>query len=374
MSHRALIICYNFDCQLHYSHKFRTSYANLYESTLPKKTDRMKYLQFMILVLILACASCKEKPKTTIIAFGSCSHEFDSLQQWDNVMLHNPSAWIWLGDNIYGDTYDMDVMKRKYSQQKDRLSYQKLMSSTTIYGIWDDHDYGINDGGKEYVMKDESKQLMLDFLDVPTSNEVYQRQGAYQSYMLSSEELEIKLILLDTRYFRDSLEKNPDAPPLYKPNPGGTILGEEQWNWLQNELTESTADIHLIGSSIQLIPNDHGYEKWGNFPAERERFMNLIVETNPARPIILSGDRHIAEFSKMELEGLDFPLYEFTASGLTHTWGEAHDELNQYRIGNLIIKKNFGLIDISYSESEIDVLLKVMDDNNEMISSLSLYQ
>ena len=56
----------------------------------PKKTDRMKYLQFMILVLIVACASREEKPKTTTIAFGSCSHEFDSLQQWDNVMLHNP--------------------------------------------------------------------------------------------------------------------------------------------------------------------------------------------------------------------------------------------------------------------------------------------
>ena len=283
-------------------------------------------------------------------------------------------AWVWLGDNIYGDTYDMDVMKRKYNQQKDRISYQKLINSTPIYGIWDDHDYGINDGGKEYRMKDESKLLMLDFLDVPKSNPVYQHSGTYQSYTLSSDGINIKLILLDTRYFRDSLERNPDAPPLYKPNMEGTILGEEQWDWLQNELTESTADIHLIGSSIQLIPNDHGYEKWGNFPAERDRFMKLMVETNPKLPIILSGDRHIAEFSKMDLEGMDYPLYEFTASGLTHTWSEVGDEPNQYRIGELMIKKNFGLIDISYSETKIDVLLKVMDDNNEMISSLSLYQ
>ena len=334
----------------------------------------MKYLQLIILALILTCVSCKQNIKTTTIAFGSCSHEFDSMQQWDNVVQHKPLAWIWLGDNIYGDTYDMTVMQQKYQQQKERLSYQNLIQTTSIYGIWDDHDYGINDGGKEYRMKDESKLLMLDFLDVPTTNPVYQHTGAYQSYMLSADELTIKLILLDTRYFRDSLEKNPDAPPNYRPNLEGTILGEEQWKWLEDELANSSADVHLIGSSIQLIPNDHGYEKWGNFPNERDRFMNLMVKTNPTRPIILSGDRHIAEFSKIELEGMDYPLYEFTSSGLSHTWSEIGEELNQYRIGELMIKKNFGIIQINHGDDDFQIELKTMDEHNDLISSIALYQ
>ncbi len=327
----------------------------------------MKRLYILIQILFILLGSCKDHLNNTRVAFGSCSHEFDSIQMWDNIRTHQPRTWIWLGDNIYGDTEDMSIMKAKYDMQKQRPSYQKFMQSMDIYGIWDDHDYGLNDGGKSYPMKDESKLLMLDFLDVPDVVGVRNRKGAYQSYLIENEGLVIKLILLDTRYFRDSLEINIQAPPLYYPNEEGTILGDVQWKWLEGELTNSAADIHLIGSSIQTIPDEQGYEKWGNFPNERKRLFNLIVETKPARPIILSGDRHIAEFSKINLEGLDYPLYEFTSSGLTHTWSSERQEPNQYRIGELIIKKNFGMIDIEHDENTIRIKLLIYGSDNQVL-------
>jgi alkaline phosphatase D len=167
---------------------------------------------------------------------------------------------------------------------------------------------------------------------------------------------------------------NVNRPPLYHPNTEGTILGEDQWLWLEKELSGSTADIHLIGSSIQLIPNDHGYEKWGNFPAERQRFFDLMAKTAPSRPIILSGDRHIAEFSKIDLEGLAFPLYEFTSSGLTHTWSSGEGEKNTCRVGELIISKNFGIIEIEHNEdnSIVNITLKIIDDNNKVLEQTQL--
>ena len=316
---------------------------------------------------MIVAYSCDSTGRKTGIAFGSCSHEFDSLQMWDHVMNHKPAAWIWMGDNIYGDTHDMDVMKKKYDRQKNHPSYQKMMTSLDIYGIWDDHDYGINDGGKEYPMKIESKELMLSFLDVAIDEPVRNHKGAYQSYLIEDNGSTIKLILLDTRYFRDSLEINVDAPPLYLPNFGGTILGEKQWKWLERELTNSDADIHLIGSSYQLIPNDHGYEKWGNFPNERKRFFDLIVKTKPQRPIILSGDRHIAEISKLELEGLNYPLYEFTSSGLTHTWQVEREEENRHRIGELIIAKNFGILEIERKRNSMSVKMMVYGEGNDLL-------
>lgn len=328
----------------------------------------MRKLIFYFAVVTIISYSCNTRTEKTIVAFGSCSHEFDSAQMWDNIRNHNPMAWIWMGDNIYGDTEDMSIMKSKYAVQKQRPSYEELINSTGTYGIWDDHDYGVNDGGKAYPMKDESKKLMLDFLDVPKSNEVWDRKGGYQSYTLLNEGLRIKLILLDTRYFRDSLFINVNAPPLYHPNPEGTILGAEQWTWLEDELTQSDADIHLIGSSIQVIPNDQGYEKWGNFPNERKRLFNLIGKTKPLRPIILSGDRHIAEFSKIEVDGLDYPLYEFTSSGLTHTWSTAREEANQHRIGEMIIAKNFGIIHIERAKKSIQIKLQVYGSNNELLA------
>ena len=291
---------------------------------------------------------------------------------WDNIIENKPIAWIWMGDNIYGDSYDMEVLKTKYDVQKQRPSYQHLIKNTSIYGIWDDHDFGINDGGKEYTMKDESKRLMLEFLDIPRSEEVWERKGAYQSHLIEKSGIKIKLILLDTRYFRDSIINNPDAPPRYLPNNEGTILGDEQWSWLEKQLTMSTADIHLIGSSIQLIPEEQEYEKWGNFPKERQRFFDLIVKTSPARPIILSGDRHIAEFSKIELEGLDYPLYEFTSSGLTHTWSRNEPEVNTHRIGDMVINKNFGLIVIEHNTNKINISLEVRGSTNEVLEQTQL--
>jgi alkaline phosphatase D len=325
------------------------------------------HLLFIVFFLFFSCD--KKYPKS-IIAFGSCSHEFDSVQMWDNIIAHDPMVWIWMGDNIYGDTYDMSVMEQKYNRQKKRPSYQRLLQATKVYGIWDDHDYGINDGGKEYRMKDESKKLMLDFLDVPKTNEVWERKGTYQSYILEDEHIKVKLLLLDTRYFRDTLKINLNPPPKYLPNIEGTVLGEDQWVWLEKELTQSDADIHLIGSSIQAIPNDHGYEKWGNFPNERQRLFDLIVKTAPARPIILSGDRHIAEFSKINLKGLSYPLYEFTSSGLTHSWNTLSHEDNSHRMGDLIIVKNYRLIEITTKKNDYHVRMKVMGEDNQILEEI----
>jgi alkaline phosphatase D len=325
----------------------------------------------LALILLHCLAGCSPPPEPTVIAFGSCSHENDSLQMWDQIIKHQPEAWIWLGDNIYGDTYDMALMQSKYEMQKTRPSYQKLLQSTPVYGIWDDHDFGINDGGKGYRMKNESKRLMLDFLDVSPNNPVWQRDGAYQSYIIKSGGLQIKLILLDTRFFRDSLEINVDRPPLYHPNENGTILGESQWKWLEEELHQSSADVHLIASSIQLIPNDHGFEKWGNFPVERQRFFDLIKKTDPAVPIVLSGDRHIAEFSKIELEGLEYPLVEFTSSGLTHTWSQDWGEENRHRIGNMVISKNFGIIQLLAQANEVSFHFLVYGPGNEVLQEMN---
>jgi alkaline phosphatase D len=326
----------------------------------------MKSLITLPIIFLFLVSCSKEYPKT-IIAFGSCSYEFDTVQMWDNIIAHHPLVWIWMGDNIYADTYDMSVMKQKYQTQKNRPSYQRLLQSMKVYGIWDDHDYGINDGGKEYRMKEESKKLLLDFLDVPKTNDVWEREGAYQSYLLDDGMVKIKLLLLDTRYFRDTLKRNLNPPPKYLPNMEGTVLGEDQWSWLEQELTNSDADIHLIGSSIQTIPDDHGFEKWGNFPIERQRLFDLIVRTAPARPIILSGDRHIAEFSKIDLEGLDYPLYEFTASGLTHSWNTLSHEDNRYRIGNLVKNKNFGIIEIEHRGDEKIIRLQSFGSENKLL-------
>ncbi len=320
------------------------------------------------LALLAACqASEKSRQEKMLIAFGSCAHSFEPMPILNQVVKHHPDLWIWLGDIMYGDSHDMTVLKKKYDLQKNKPEYQALLKATPVIGVYDDHDYGTNDGGKYYSKKDSSKLLLLDFLDAPADDVRRSRPGAYADYDYQVGDRTVKVILLDTRYFRDTLYADTTGRQRYLPNPDGDVLGEAQWQWLEQTLRNNQADFIIIGSSIQLIPDEQGYEKWANFPAARQRFFKLLTETKPAPVLLISGDRHIAEVSKIDLPGLGFPLYEFTSSGLTHTWGRPGDEPNRYRVGKLMISKNFGLIEVDFSRGKPVVRLQARSETDSLM-------
>ena len=272
------------------------------------------------------------------IAFGSCNRQDESQAYWETIAVNHPDAWIWLGDNIYADTDDAAVMAKQYARQLAAPEYAAFREQVgTVYGTWDDHDYGRNDGGAAWPFKEEAKKLMLDFLSVPASAEVRQREGVYQAYTIGN----VRVILLDTRYFRDELRPPVRDGDRYGPNPEGDILGEAQWAWLRDELQDSDAAAHVIGSSIQVLPTDHGFEKWDLFPDARRRLLDLLAETRPALPILISGDRHLAEIMRDTVG--DYAVYEVTSSGLTHSYRGA-DEPNDKRVGKLVTGENFGLL------------------------------
>src|SRR6187551_527571 len=310
----------------------------------------------VLISLLFLSGVAVQAQTSTIIAFGSCSDEDDSVQLWQEVIRQKPELWIWLGDNIYADTSDEAAIKSKYLRQKSHPDYQKLLSVCPVIGTWDDHDYGVNDGGKYLPFKKQSKELMLDFLDVPSDAEVRKHEGVYSSYTLGNGERKVKIILLDTRYFRDSLKLSSKANERYTPTSKGDMLGEAQWAWLENELRNSDAALNIIGSSIQFIPTQHGYEKWMNLSTSRERMLDLLKKYGTRKTFFISGDRHIAELSRMKIKGLPYTLYDFTSSGLTHTWDSGTEE-NKYRVGELIKQKNFGVIRIDWSYSTPKILL-----------------
>ena len=76
-------------------------------------------------------------------------------------------------------------------------------------GIWDDHDFGINNGGRGYVDKHASQQLFLDFLGEPASSPRREQYGVYTSQVfdgVASDEGEdapvVQIILLVRRMGR----------------------------------------------------------------------------------------------------------------------------------------------------------------------------
>ena len=297
--------------------------------------------------------------QVSTIAFGSCNHQDKDQPFWETIAADQPDLWIWLGDNIYADTEDSLEMQADYARQLQKPPYRNFIRETPVIGIWDDHDYGVNDGGRNYPERTMSKALLMDFLGVPEGHPRRQREGAYGSYTFGAEGRMLKVILLDTRYFREALKPNPDGPTNYKPN-DGSLLGEAQWQWLEEEL-QTDARLVILGSSIQVLSPDHRFEKWNNFPQARARLLDMLRKSG-LNLLVLSGDRHISEFSILE-SGFDYPLVDFTSSGLTHAWTGEGTEANPLRHGPLIKARNYGLIEIDWNADPLSVRLQSKDLN-----------
>lgn len=314
------------------------------------------------LVLILICvfftpfAMADGQPPVGRIAFGSCLKQDRAQPVWEQMLATRPDAFLFMGDNVYIDSTDPQVMREQYRKLGGNAGFRQLRSAVPVLPVWDDHDYGRNDSGREFPARQQSKDAFLEFFGIPQNDPRRQREGLYAAYSFEQGGKKVQVIMLDTRWFRD-------FPPVQSGNQQATILGDVQWKWLEKQLQEP-ADLRLLVSSIQVIPVQHEWEKWANFPAERTKLLKLLQDTRANGVILLSGDRHIAEISvlKPHESGLAYPLYEITASGLNSAigWLKGEEE-NRYRLGRNYRADHFGLLEIDWQQTDPLILAQIRD-------------
>jgi alkaline phosphatase D len=308
--------------------------------------------------------------KTFTVAFGSCAYDSQPQPIWDDIAAKRPNLFLFIGDNQYADvSYDEQGnrtrgpvtnparFKEAYDAVSAKPEFAAFKASTPIMGTWDDHDYGINDGGKEYPLKAESQQAFLDFFGFAKDDPIRHQAGIYHSRIVNDQDRSIQVIMLDTRYHRDKLKIGPNGTSKhsgrYAPNTdkSKTLLGEEQWRWLRDELTKD-ADVRIIVSSIQIVAYEHRWESWGNFPHERDALYALITQTGAENTFFLSGDRHLMEISKdtgQKGSSVPYPIWDFTASGMTQAYS-AVSEANTFRVGKLVRDTHYGVVKIDWAD------------------------
>jgi len=315
-----------------------------------------------------------QEPALNVVAFGSCIAEDEPQPILDAVVASGPDLFVFLGDNVYADTEDMSAMRATYVRQSEQPGIRSLFSTTPVMATWDDHDYGRNDAGAEYPMKEEAQEEFLRFFAVPASSERRMRNGVYNSHTYGPPGKRVQVVLLDTRFFRSPLERWPDGAREtigpYRPGSDttATMLGDAQWRWLADELREP-ADIRIIGSSIQVIAGEHGFESWANLPHERERLLRLIRETRAGGVVIVSGDRHLAEVSMMPADdalGVGYPLYDVTSSSLNRPSRGDGSEPNRYRVHPANYRpENFGTFEIEWLDDPI-IRMQIRDMDGDI--------
>lgn len=341
-------------------------------------------MKLLLSLFTLLSFSAFNQDTITTIAFGSCGHQDKPLTIYQTIVAHQPDLFIFLGDNIYADTEDMKVMRKKYKKLSNNPNYQLLKESTPIIATWDDHDYGLNDIGRHYTRKVASKRIFLKFFNESKKSQRYKHEGIYTSYYYTVNGKKLQIILLDLRTFRDDLvpydgalktDSNYTYHLDYSPHTSSdsTLLGKEQWAWLKNELSQP-ADVRIIGSSTQFATQYNGYETWANFPSEQEKMFQLIKETKANGVVFISGDVHYSEMSKMETPTTPYPIYDLTSSGLTEEWKFATP--NQYRIGNPVMNNHFGLLTIDWNKSFPEVKMEIWDDKDQLriLQTISMEQ
>lgn len=320
------------------------------------------------------------------IVFGSCASQTEDLTYWDRIVSASPDLVILMGDNVYGS----QGLKEAYVTLGSHPSFQRAAQSVPIIATLDDNDYRHPDG------KDAAKDLFLNFFQIPGSDVRWNRPqgGVYTSYSWANQ---LQIILLDVRCSKSPFLRQqhgnirgpfrPDCDTVADNDQSScnqkTMLGEEQWQWLEEQLllehtSMPSVELRMIISPIQVLAEGHGWDCWNLFPRERDRLLSLLMlpkpptttttsssaETNTTtKTILMSGDRHVAGFYQKN------GLFEVTSSSLTHSVpndGRLDHEVDPTRIGDLVHINNFGLLEIDWEENQVEVSIR-RADNGERV-------
>lgn len=296
------------------------------------------------------------------IAVGSCLHQSRPQPILRDVIAARPQLMLMIGDNVYGDIKGPEAreLSAAYTTQARNPAFVEARSAVPMLAIWDDHDYGSNDGGAEFPHKTSAARLFHQFWGARPERPV--AEGIHYSRIHGPPGRRVQIIMLDTRTFRSPLRpKSAEYTSWGKFEPdrdaGKTMLGQSQWAWLERELRRP-AELRLVVSSIQVLAEGHGWERWGNLPRERERLLSLL-ESTEGGIVLLSGDRHAGAFYRQKKGSRE--IVEMTSSSLNMPPpGPNRDDRMAPLASDIFTAVNFGIIGINWNQRNIQLSLRGM--------------
>jgi alkaline phosphatase D len=315
----------------------------------------------------------KERPRLTTfpssgsagqlkIAFGGgAGYSPINERMWDTIASSKPDALFLLGDNVYIDLAEepRGLHRYTYYRRQSRPEFRRLVASTPVYAIWDDHDCGLDDVWMgPYLDRPAWKPAMLTVFKENWVNPAYgnhQEPGCWFETSLAG----VDFFFLDTRYFRT--------------NPHGkhpTMLGPVQKQWLLAKLKNSQSDFKVIVSSVPWAPESKpgSRDTWDGFREEREEIFGWIESQRIEGVLLLTADRHRSEARKID-RPKGYPLYDLMSSKITnmHTHECLPGTIFCYNGGC-----SFGLLTIDLTAPDPTAMYEVVDIDGETVHTLKL--
>tara|TARA_B100000945_G_scaffold13318_1_gene10185 strand:- start:519 stop:2168 length:1650 start_codon:yes stop_codon:yes gene_type:complete len=298
------------------------------------------------------------------IAFGGgAGYVPQHESMWTTIGAVQPDVLMLLGDNVYSDAPKIPEMQHYcYYRRQSRPEFRELVSKTTVYSIWDDHDFGTNDcqGGPE-IEKPDWKIPVWKVYRNNWVNPFYgggpKHPGVWYDYYIG----DVHFIMTDGRIYRD-----------LQPTDGGrpTMLGPDQLKWLKNTIAQSKGTFTVLVSPVPWVFGAKGDSKdtWNGFKQERNEILDVIAKNKKDGVLLMSADRHRSDLWKIEYDGV-YPLYEFNSSRLTNQ--HVHPELPAAEF-SYNKKQSFGLVKFDTTLKDPVVEYSVLNIDGKQIHSRKL--
>lgn len=310
----------------------------------------------------------RTEPPNFTFSIGSCAYTNDSTYDrpgvpygkgneiFTQIASSNSEFMLWLGDNIYlreADWTSKTGIYYRYTHFKSMPEIQKLWKSMHHYAIWDDHDFGPNDADRSFVNKDITLKAFQDFWGNQSFG-INGKKGVTSMFSFNDADF----FLLDNRYYRS---------PNQRKTGERHILGNEQIEWLIDNLVNSKATFKFVAIGGQFVSDAAVYENHATFPDERNKIISLIDQEKIKNVIFLNGDRHKTEMSKITTaNGID--IYEYTSSPLSSKSYNTSDEPNTLRIeGTHVSTQNYGQIELSGTFEERVAIMRCFNSKGKLM-------
>ncbi len=327
----------------------------------------------------------ESKAKTRFqIAFGGGSNNIPQNEWiWDTILSRKPLAFLFLGDNTYFNIPDVrEHQEYFFYRRHSRPEFRRMVASTSIYAIWDDHDFGGNDsiGGPRIDQPAWKKQIVLPVFKENFNNPYYgggeKNPGCWHHFSIG----DVDFFMLDGRYYRTDPQRKI---PLYTdPNAAHpSMLGPVQKQWLLDKLKASKATFKVIASPVpwafdtktgmQTSPRGRipgAEDTWQGFAEEREEIFSFIEKNRIEGIFLISADRHRSDAWKIERpNGYDF--YEANTSHLTKNASHA---MMPNAIFSILGKPAFGLLTFDTTKPDPEITYEVVKIDNKVAASLTV--
>ncbi|MDW8075679.1 MAG: alkaline phosphatase D family protein [Bacteroidota bacterium] len=305
----------------------------------------------------------RSDPPPFRFALGSCAYINDppydrpgkpyggDYHIFRSIAAQQPVLFLWLGDNVYLREPDWNTwtgILHRYSHDRAIEELQPLLGACSNIAIWDDHDYGPNDSDRGFWNKEQTRRAFDLFWANPPSA----LQGGITTKFSWGD---CDFFLLDDRWWRS---------PNNRKSGERTILGQEQFRWLIDNLVSSTATFKFVCIGGQVLNPVARYENYATYPEERRRLIEAIRQEGIRNVIFLTGDRHHTELTRYA-EGDSLVLYDLTVSPLTSGPNtNAAAEPNTLRVeGTIVTERNFATIDVEGPARNRRLRIRVFDSN-----------